>query len=132
LQQVERFRQHVIGRHRHQRGYVEGAGEIAQPADARPVIAATGAAGALVQRIEQDGAAAAQVAVDVLDGGVRERRLARRNRPVEEWEERELVGLDIDAHGRAGLDGRAIVQHGGQADQAGAAGGVEFGMPVFT
>ena len=74
-----------------------------------------------VARIEQHGAAALHVGVDLLERLLRRLRRARRDRPVDQREERELVARRIEPDRLAGFERGALRQEQREALQPGLA-----------
>src|SRR5205085_1214223 len=95
VQQVEGFGQHVVGRDRHERRNFDSRNELPQPRlRSRGVAECPGRLLAGIARIEEDRATSFEIAVDALGGARGWRGLLRRNRPIEEWKENELIALD--------------------------------------
>src|SRR4026208_2349087 len=74
--------------------------------------------GSRVPGIEQDRPAILHVFVDLGQGRGRQLRRLRKYWPVDQREENDLVTFDIDAHGLARLNGRALLENRGQALKA--------------
>src|SRR5690606_36832094 len=68
------------------------------------------------------------VGVDLGERRVRERARIRQHGPIEDREERDLVGRDIDAEGLARLDGGSSCEYAADAEEAGAARIVRRGI----
>ena len=117
----------MVGRQRHQRRQVDVAQELGQAALAGAAAFLAGQQAGGVAGVEQDHAALRQIGLDALDGTGGEVGMVGRDRPVEQREQSEVVGGDVDRPGIGGLDRGAHREHAGQALEAGLALAVDVG-----
>ena len=84
----------------------------------RSAVGAAAAEPELVGGVEEHHAAMLQIVAEALLGRGGERRLVGGHAPIEDREEGELVGLEIDADGIAQLGGGALRDHQAEAEEA--------------
>ena len=129
LQQVERAGEHVVGRQGHQRRQVDPVQDLGEAVLARSAALLAGQEQGGVAGVEQDHAALGEVGLDPLDRTRRQVRMVGRDRPVEQREQSEIVGGDVDRHRVRGLDRGPHRQDAGQALEPGLALLVDVRLP---
>ena len=118
LDEVIALGQHVVRRRGLERRRIDAGQQLLQVL--RDIAARRG-----IARVDDEGAAGAQIGVDLGDGGRRQRLRIARHGVVDHRIEFERVFREIDAVRRVGLDRGALAELVGQAPQAGARGVVE-------